>query len=304
MNEEYRKPPLTFEQQLQQLNNRGLKVDDNDIALSHLKTISYYRLSIYWYPFRREEKIGMKSDEFKEGAHLDEVMKLYNFDRDLRLLVMDAIERIEVHVRSLFAYRMGHEYGAFGHTVAANFAPNFKHAEWLGKINDATAKRDIGKEEFITSYKKKYTGFPTLPVWMATEVMSLGNLSVGYKGMKSKDKKYISDKFALDFRYLSSWLHTITHVRNICSHHGRLWNRELGIRPRMLQQRNWQPPITPGNDRVFYVLLILRYLLSFDSAGNEWKERVGKLLEPIANEDRWRIAMGMSEEWKNHPVWK
>ena len=192
----------------------------------------------------------MISDSFKEGVHLNEVMKLYEFDRDLRLLVMDAIERIEVHVRSLFAYRMGHQYGAFGHTDSANFQPNFKHTEWLRKIEDAT-RRNLGKEEFINHYNDKYTGFPTLPVWMVTEVMSLGSLSVGYRGLKRKDKKFISDEFAPNTRCLASWFHSLTYIRNICSHHGRLWNRELAIRPSRLRNIVWNPPMTPRNDRIY-----------------------------------------------------
>ena len=302
MNEEYRKPPLTLEQQLQQLKSRGLTVDDDDLALSHLRTISYYRLSVYWYPLRKKEKFGVVSASFEAGAHLNEVMKLYEFDRVLRLQMMDAIERIEVHLRSLFAYRMGHEYGAFGHKDSASFQPNFKHAEWLSKIENA-AKRNLGKEAFITHYSNKYTGFPTLPVWMVTEVMSLGSLSVGYRGLKHKDKKFISAEFALNSHCLASWFHTLTYIRNICSHHGRLWNRELAIKPSRLQRKNWKPPITPRNDRIFYVLLILRYLISGVHVGNEWKNEVEKFLEPIANVDRWRIAMGIPENWKNHPVW-
>ena len=186
----------------------------------------------------------MISDSFKEGVHLNEVMKLYEFDRDLRLLVMDAIERIEVHVRSLFAYRMGHQYGAFGHTDSANFQPNFKLTEWLRKIEDVT-RRNLGKEEFINHYNDKYTGFPTLPVWMVTEVMSLGSLSVGYRGLKRKDKKFISDEFAPNTSCLASWFHSLTYIRNICSHHGRLWNRELAIRPSRLRNIVWNPPMTP-----------------------------------------------------------
>ena len=178
----YTKSPLTFEQQLHRLKDRGMVIDNDDLALSHLKTISYYRLSAYWHPFRKREQDGAVSDDFEEGTHINEVMSLYDFDRRLRLLVMDAIERIEVYARTLFSYQMGHKYGTFGHTKAANFHPKFDHAPWLEKLEEETARsRDV----FITHYKNKYTGFPTLPIWMVTEVMSLGSLSVGYKGLKT-----------------------------------------------------------------------------------------------------------------------
>ncbi len=134
-------------------------------------------------------------------------MKLYEFDRRLRLLVMDAIERIEVYTRTLFIYQIGHKYGTFGHTDAANFHPKFDHAPWLAKLEEEIAR---SKDVFITHYKNKYAGFPTLPIWMVTEVMSLGSLSVGYRGLKHDDKKVISNRFARTHRCLAGWLHTLT----------------------------------------------------------------------------------------------
>ena len=144
MVEAYTKSPLTFEQQLQQLKNRGLIIENDGFALSQLRTISYYRLSAYWYPFRKIEQGGTIADDFEEGTHFDEVMTLYEFDRRLRLLVMDAIERVEVCVRTLFAYQVGHKYGTFGHNEAANFHPGFDHAPWLEKLEDETSRsRDV-----------------------------------------------------------------------------------------------------------------------------------------------------------------
>ena len=299
--EAYTKSPLTFEQQLQQLKDRGLIIDDDDLALFHLKTISYYRLSAYWHPFRKTEQDDVLSDDFEEGTQFTEVIRLYEFDRRLRLLVMDAIERIEVYARTLFTYHIGHRYGAFGHTRAANFHHNFYHAPWLEKLEE-DADRSI--DVFISHYKNKYAGFPTLPIWMVTEVMSLGSLSKGYRGLKNDDKKIISDEFALHHRCLADWFHTLTYIRNICSHHGRLWNRELAIRPGMMRARAWNPPVSPRNDRVFYILLIIRYLLRKAYISDKWKEQCDNLLRPIAKDRKWRAAMGIPENWVEHPVWQ
>ena len=301
MVEVYTKSPLTYELQLQQLKDRGLIIDNDDLALSHLKTISYYRLSAYWHPFNKIEQDGVISDYFEEGVHFNDVMRLYEFDRRLRLLVMDAIERIEVYARTLFIYQMGHRYDTFWHTEAANFHPRFNHTHWLAKLEKETAQsRDV----FITHYKNKYAGFPTLPIWMVTEVMFLGSLSFGYTGLKNDDKKIISDEFALHHKCLGNWLHTLTYIRNICSHHGRLWNRELAIRPSMMRTKNWKLPDTPRNDRIYYVLLILRYLLRKAHVSDEWKEQCNDLIKPIAEDRKWRAAMGIPENWMEHPVWK
>ena len=302
MLEIYKKPPTTLNQQLQLLKDRGLLIDDDELVKFHLRTTNYYRLSAYWYPFRKIEQNSVISDEFEAGTHFRDVIGLYEFDRRLRLQVMDAIERLEVYVRALFAEIISHKYGAFGHTKAANFHPNFNHDAWLAKLNHAICRAN---DAFVIHYKNKYSGFPNLPIWMVTEVMSLGSLSRGYKGLKHEDKRIISGKFGLHFRQLTSWLHTLTYIRNVCSHHGRLWNRKLAIRSQQSMRENrLNLPASPDNERIFCVLLILRFLLRNVHVSDEWKNQMDDLLRPIAQTKKWRVAMGMPEDWMNHPVWQ
>ncbi len=301
MVETYQKPALTFDAQLDLLQSRGLVVNDREHALSQLSTISYYRLSAYWYPFRVRDPHGDVTDDLIDATSFDDVINLYEFDRHLRLLIIDAIERIEVYIRTLITYHLGHTYGAFGHTDATNFHPQFRHEGWIRKLEDEAAR---SSDAFITHYKSKYDGFPTLPIWVITEVMSLGSLSFCYKGLKHDDKKIISEKIGLHHKRLADWLHKLTYIRNVCAHHSRLWNRELSIRPEGSKAPEWNPPLTPRNDRIFYILLMLRYLLKTTNNGDSWCQQCMELIEPFAEKDEWRIAMGMPEDWKEHPVWK
>jgi abortive infection bacteriophage resistance protein len=298
--EAYQKPALTFEEQLDQLKERGLIVNDQALALSQLSTISYYRLSAYWYPFKARGKHGRITSSLVAGTSFDDIVSLYEFDRHLRLLVMDAIERVEVYVRTLITYYIGHTYGAFGHTDPTHFHPKFGHAHWLSKLEEEAAR---SSDVFVDHYRNKYEGFPTLPIWMITEVMSLGSLSFCYKGLKNDDKRAISSELDLPHKRLGDWLHKLTYIRNVCAHHSRLWNRELSIRPESVRDEIWNPPVTPRKDRVFYILLMLRYLLKAMNNGDSWYEECNQLIEPIAVEKRWRLAMGLPENWKSHPIW-
>jgi len=301
MPETYQKPALTFDEQLQLLQQRGLLVNGHEHALSQLGTISYYRLSAYWYPFRVRDQHGNVTNDFIEGTSFDDVISLYEFDRKLRLLVIDAIERVEVCVRTLITYHLGHTYGAFGHTNSANFHPQFNHGQWLSRLEDEAAR---SSDAFIIHYKNKYSGFPTLPIWVITEVMSLGSLSFCYKGLKHGDKKVISGKLNIHHKRLADWLHKLTYIRNVCAHHSRLWNRELSIRPESSRAPEWNPPVTPRNDRIFYILLMLRYLLKTTNNGNNWCQQCNELIESLAQDGRWRVAMGMPDNWKGHPIWR
>jgi len=90
----YEKPALTFAEQANRLLSRGLVADHNELV-NILKAVSYYRLSAYWHTFRIE---GDPDDRLRPGTTLTMVWNRYVFDRQLRLLVMDAIERVEVVV--------------------------------------------------------------------------------------------------------------------------------------------------------------------------------------------------------------
>ena len=303
----YTKPAISFADQIIRLEQKGLNFTNKAQAEIQLASISYYRLSGYWYPFRVRDEHNNISNLFEVDTDFNQVIFLYEWDRQLRSLILDAIERIEIAVRTQFTYHVGHTYGAFGHTKAQNFHPKFKHQDWLNKLENEVLR---SSDDFIRHYKSKYTGFPTVPIWMLTEVMSLGALSFGYGGLINdqkngiEDKKAIAQHFNLHHKKLGDWLHTLTYVRNICAHHSRLWNRSLAIRPDKTKDPKWLAPITPRNDRIFYILLMLRHLLRAIGNGNDWSRNINQLLEPLAHSRRWRASMGIPENWREHPIWK
>lgn len=296
----YTKPALTFEQQVEQLETRGLIISDRLNAIKTLTFISYYRLSGYCYPFRKYDENKKITDDFIAGTTWDEIITIYEFDRCLRLLILDAIERVEVTIRTQLTYHLAHKYGPLSHVNSSIFHKKFDHTNWLTKVKQETER---SSDEFIKHYKREYNGFPKIPIWMLTEIQSLGSLSILYQGLIPEDKRAISIYFNLHPKRLESWLHTLTYVRNVCAHHSRLWNRELAIRPDTAKEAEWKPPITPRNDRIFYVLLMLRHLLSATSNDQYWVTQVNLLISPLAEHRKWRAAMGIPETWKQHPIW-
>lgn len=277
-----------------------MHVSDEAGALQQLSTTSYYRLSGYWYPFRAISPTGERLSEFAPNTSFDQVLELYNFDRQLRTLLLQAISRIEIAIRTQLTYQFGHAHGPFGHTEAVNFHPRFDHHKWLTKLE---VEIERAQDKFIHHYKANYTGYPVLPIWMTTEVMSLGSLSFFCKGLNNKDTRAIADFFNLPQKALSDWLHTITYVRNLSAHHSRVWNRIFAIRPGRMKDRNWQPPITPVNNRLFYVLLMLRHLQTAIGGHDDWTTEVNDLIAPVAADAQYRQSMGIPENWKTHPLW-
>ncbi len=301
MSKIYNKKPLTFAEQLARLKQRGLKVNNSKKALDILSHISYYRLSAYWYTYRKRDGNGNILDEFISLASFEEVLVYYEFDRKLRLLVLSALERVEISLRTQITYHLSHQYGAYGHTQPINFHPNFKHKKWLEELEQKEIIRS--KEEFIRHFKVSYEGFPALPVWMATEIISFGALSKLFQGLKPDDQKAIAKIYAMHPRTLADWLHVLTYIRNICAHHARLWNRKLAIRPQLESLRKiWVPPQTPRNDQLFAVILMLNYLLKINNNGIDWRKDMGKLLSNLKPTDL--NEMGFPENWEEHKFWR
>ncbi len=291
----YTKPALTYPQQLDLLISRGLIIADRATAETILSRISYYRFSAYCLPFKNS------LDQFNEGTTWDTIINLYEFDRQLRLLVMDALERVEVAIRTAVTYTLAHAYGAFGYQDAGNFRHRFNHAQWLEKL---TGEIEKSHETFIQHFHNKYDGFPRLPIWMASEVMSFGSLSRLYEGMEDKDQQRVSARHALPHFVLRSWLRSLSFIRNVCAHHSRLWNREFAIAPLMpLAKHGWPPNEIPNQKRLFTVLIMLRHLMDGQCLGQGWQGEVTRLIEPIACTDNLKTVMGLPDGWQTHRRW-
>ncbi len=294
----YSKPPLTTFQQAELILSRGLEAERSDLV-DVLEAISYYRLSGYLYPFRQE------NDLYVSGATLDKVLKIYSFDQKLLLCCLDAIEKVEVAIRTAIVYRFVHCYGPFGYLDYINLNNLSKegHIEWLFRIKTETSR---SKERFVQHFFRKYgENHEYLPLWMASEIMSFGSILTLYKGMNDDLKKEVAVNYSVPDKVFKSWLISINSVRNICAHHGRLWNRELGYKPLLPSLRKspeWHTPVSIPNNRVFVILSILKYLVSLIKPESTWSDQLVSFLGE--NSDIDRSSMGFPEEWTELFLWK
>lgn len=295
----YTKPPLTFAQQATLLTARGLIATAAEVE-RRLQDVSYYRLSAYWHSFKRPD------DTLIPGTTLEQVWRRYVFDRHLRLLAMDAIERVEIALlRTRMVEQFTVRYGPFGHRVWKNFRPDFKPAEHTKLLCDLDHAAERSREVFVDHFRGKYTSEPHLPLWMAAEIMTFGQLFTFYRQMHRAEQQQLAAKFGILPPVLESWLHTLNFVRNNCAHHGRLWNRELPLRPLIpdrKHQPDWHSPTTPRNDRVYAVLLLLRHLQRYVAPQSHWPARLRTLLSDYSEIPQ--SAMGFPSGWETCPVWK
>jgi abortive infection bacteriophage resistance protein len=298
----YTKPSLSFEQQADLLISRGLQADRSTL-ISRLSDVNYYRLSAYWYTFRNPNDPG---DRLLPDTNFDTIWNRYVFDRHLRLLVMDAIERVEISIRTRMTELFTRQHGAFGYLRSSSFGNSFDIEEHDRLVSEIRRNTHHSREEFVRHFQNKYSDEKDLPLWMAVEVMTFGNLLTMFRHLTMHDKRTIASAYSLSAKVLESWLVTINYIRNLCAHHARLWNRELAIKPLIPFQKNdpaWHSPVSIPNDRMFAILSLLNYLMQKIAPQSRWRNRLEALLQQYSQDIPLR-QMGFIGSWQQHALWK
>jgi len=296
---QYTKPPLSINDQLGLLVQRGMLVPDVDQARHYLSHVNYYRLRGYWLPF--EDASGAGAHRFRVGTTFDDVVSLYVFDRHLKLLLMDLIERTEVSLRTQWAYQLSMRHGAHAHLVSSLYTSLTVYNKCLASLEEEIKR---SHETFIKHYSTKYRQPPSPPLWAVCEVLSLGQLSRWLENLKHRgDRQAIAAIYGLDEKVLCSFLHHLSHVRNLCAHHSRVWNRRFTFTMKIPSR----PPalssgFNPAADRQIYnTFVMLGHLISIVSPGSSWRRDLLALLSgcPHAQPDK----MGFPSGWQTLPVW-
>ncbi|MCP4504228.1 MAG: Abi family protein [Deltaproteobacteria bacterium] len=295
------KKPLSFDEQVKLLKERGME-SNKDQILKRLKVVNYYRLSGYWFPFKK-----LEGDDFEEGTTVEKVWERYSFDRKLRLLVIDAIERVEVALRTQVAYVHALKFGAFAYLNDSGSLPDFRDTTDRNRFKDSVKQEsERSKEQFVKHFNAKYSSHKgELPVWMVTEVLNLGAICRFFRAMPRPQRRLIATAFNLHERTLASWMVSLNSTRNICAHHGRLWNRVLPIKPQLpsnpKRHAAWYA-LGANNNKIFATLTLLGVLLKEIAPKSQWKNRVLALLEEYPEVPR--AAMGFPSGWESNLLWK
>ena len=284
------KPWRSVQEQLEILKRRGLQVGNDAAALNYLRRIGYYRLSGYWYPLRVIDKAASERErkpvrlvEFVPDSRFEDVVKLYVFDKKLRLLAMDALERIEMAVRVDVAHLLGkvdpcaHEnpdclHGRFTKQKISKGKDRGRtgHEVWLEKYRQLLDRSR--RLPFVAHHRETYGG--RLPIWVAIEVWDFGLLSRFFAGMCHSDQQTIALRYgAQDGRTFAGWLRSLNFMRNVAAHHSRMWNiNVLEVAP---VPSGW--PHMP-NAKPFLYFCLMQKLLQTICPNSSWGQRLLALL--------------------------
>jgi len=299
----YKKKALTYEDQLQQLKNRGLIINNDAKVLKYLQNISYYRLEGYWWPLQADKE----THQFKPKSSFKQVIDLYNFDTELRMLIFSVIEKIEISLRTKLIYHMSHAYGPWWFQDTTLFKDTPALIKTLEKLREEVER---SKETYMKEHRRKYKDdkrYP--PAWKTLELTSFGGLSKLYGNIKNTIpvKDAIAQEFgAVNHTFIPSWLQAISQIRNICAHHGRLWNKNLPASVKLLPNppNSWIEEVPRQHEfkHLYVHLCIMKYLLNTIHPKNQFSQNLDTLLSNYSSVDS--NALGFKANWQQEPLWQ
>lgn len=300
----FHKPSLQPADHINILQRRGLNVPDIAKAERYLRTIGYYRLSAYCLPFQSNK------DVFADETSFEDILSLYIFDRKLRLLVMDAVERIEVAVRSVISDVLCTEYNPHWFLDESVFNKEFlesggggksEYGKFLNKVKFHTGKSNTAiRNTSCKHYYETYSSPEYPPSWMIIEVLPMGTWSKIYpKLVKNKVRQRIAKTFKFRTNDFGGWLHSLTLIRNNCAHHSRFWNNALPPKARNVS-RYTHPDIildTPYMNLALVQAFLRRFLHS-----PTWSKRLFDLLDtcPLSINEHMRVPT----DWDQIDLWR
>ena len=278
-------PSMTIEEQIENLRKIGLVIKNEEYAKQILNDISYFRL-VKAYSLN----LKVKNEKYNENITFEHIVQLYLFNANFRQLLFPQIEKIEVNARCRIANYFADQYGVLGYENSKNFVSEEYHDQFL---EDISAELDRNsKAPFVKNFRENYKD-GKLPIYALVEVFSFGTLSKFFKNMKNVDKKAVAKNFGVGYTYLESWLESISYVRNICAHYGRLYNAKLSKTPILYKEYNEQGI---KNNRIFGVLLCIKHLLKNDVHWILFVQDIETLIEKYEGIDI--KTMGFPENWK------
>jgi abortive infection bacteriophage resistance protein len=284
----FAKPGLNSHALVERMQGRGLSVPLPTEAITSLDRIGYYRLLIYMRPLQ-----DITTKRFAPGTSFEDILVLYEFDRQLRLLCLDAIERIEVALRSAIVQNLAVVNGPHFYLNAVYFSHASARDRFVNKVRGA-------EHLALTHYRNTYVRPPDPPIWAALEAVSFGVLSRLFADLSLQNRKLVARSFGYDEKVLVSWFRTLTVLRNTCAHHNRLWNfRFMAYQPRVAKNLSG---VFSVQDTFHARAVVLVALLSALGHANDWKARFVSHVN--ANPAKIQpAAMGFPSNWQTNQFW-
>lgn len=302
---------LSFEEQMLLLEQRGMTMTSKDVE--KLKVIGYYRIKQFAAPLAEKKIINNDVIYNYEGICFADVLKRYYQDKNLRIHLLHAIEKVEVALKTWIAYILGEQYGAFGYLNFSEWCDKNKYSKFEIEKRQFFFKRDLLKstyrsctEDIKLKKNREKDDFPT--VWLAVEVLTFGELVRLVEIMSTKNKRKLSKMFRCTDIELLSWLKCINFVRNTCAHNANVIDIKLQTKP--VCRNEWKKYLynvsknnnTNPSNKLAIVILILKTFVTPINKRYFWKNIRMDITKLVSNSDKNAHLLGFSDKSSAYKV--
>ncbi len=290
-------PPTSISDQITWLIARGVSIPDHGEAARFLSNVNFYRFRGYPAPFVNRTATSSQHP-FQPGTSFGDVVERYDFDRRLRILLLDAFNQIEVSIRTQWTYHLSYTHGG-GESAHLNsslfhnsYSKNLAKLEWTYKQHGQASH----------GY-----AFNSCPIWAIVEVMPLGQLSQWYRDTNRQVRQDVGRHYQLNERMLGALLRQLGPVRNLCAHHERLWDREFSTKLRVPKRLGaFANPTRFFNmvdrGRLYNTLVMIAYLTRVIANNSEWAKSLVTLMNQYERIPQGQ--MGFVTDWQRLDIWQ
>jgi abortive infection bacteriophage resistance protein len=286
--QKYSKKPLSLDEQVTLLKERGLIIDNEEKLKYYLKNISYYHLSIYFKYFQR-------NDVFIKETNFNDVLDIYVFDNKLRVILFEILERIEKSFKCRVAHEIAIKGGDSHWYIDKQYFDN--EAEHQKILDLITEKVEKSGELSIEHYKQTYTDPVLPPIWTVLEILSFGECIHVYKKLKKEYRNIISKSFGENEKFVANWMLCASLLRNHCAHYSRLWKRYFTYAPQ-INHRKYGKYFNGTDKDLYNYLVVLQILLRGINPTASWLEKFVEItkdckinLKNLNFPDNWKESL-------------
>lgn len=274
----YPKQIFTLQQQIQSYVDAGMVIEPNDSAEDVLTRIGYYRLRGFCFHL-----YDNSTKQYASGTKFSDVVSLYNFDMALSHLLFGMLTAIEVALRA----RLNEALLTFGDALILTDPTPFKDKALYWKNMSAIASEIARSNDvFIKHNFDNHNG--QIPIWAVVETLSFGTLSKLIKNLDTASGPAFStlarfyqyktangNTAAPSQKMLSSWIQSVSVLRNICAHNGRIYNRAINTTPEILAVDRITPQ--PKYNGLYQLMLAMKYLRPNDRVWSDFAAQFKQL---------------------------
>ena len=276
----------SIDEQIELLKSRGLIINDECLAKKTLSNINYFRLSGYLYQFK------LPNGEYEPGLTFERLLDLYTFDSKFTRILMYALENVEETLKTRFSYSLSSAFPQepliyLDSKIYKNQIELNKFVTLFGK-----AKTDNSGLPFIKHYNSKYNG--DLPIWVAVEIMTMGNIYKLYKNLITSLQKVIAKEYGTGVVQLTSWIENLTYTRNHLAHYMRVYGYNFGRTP-----ANCSRYLSANPNGMIFEQIIAMGLMFSDKV--EWEKNVVLAIKSLIDDYQNSVLLkdlGFPQNWE------